>query len=261
MKRCFIAGLVGIIGAYALADGYHPHKRAEDPQFTLLETKSGETIQRMSVSLGGDTIPVGEYDASNRTGVIAESICVHRLEGAIPLLHVEWLDYMQGMGAYQSCYFLIVPVASPTNVLARGIVPISGHWGADTGGGGDYSVIRTSNTLAIVRSEIVQDTARSAKPLYHFVEEKGWEHFASTVQTTLTRTYAIETDGLHSLQTELRYVAQRGDTLEAVCAGFKVNAGWVRNPDDIAQPGRSILVVLPEQDAERLYPTVDRRAP
>jgi hypothetical protein len=257
MKPLFIVSLLITLAAESLADGYVPCQRDRDPHFVLHQKTLGVRSE-ISISIDNPpSIPIGACDASNRSGVVTESICVHRLGGTLPLLHIEWLDYPQGMGAYANCYFLISPASDPTNILLRGIVPLHGRWGAGTGVGGDYSVSCSSNTLTVAKTQIVQDVAAKAKPLYHPAGD-GRNLFASLVQTTVTRTYSIAAGRLQALRTELRYVAQEGDRIETVCSGLKVKAHWFQNAEDVAHPGRSILIVLPEEDAEKLYPTLDR---
>jgi hypothetical protein len=255
-----------------LADGYSPERREGDEPFTLAVQRTGTNVSSVTVVLSSGTqVRLGELKCDpelkwqQESGIDTNTVQVHNLNASVPLLHIEWLDLMQGAGCYENCYYLIVPKHNPTKILARGAIPLHGRWGYGTGVGGTYQVTCVSNVLTIEEETCFSDRNPVPKPLYHEeVQENGESQktFATCIVTKVCRTYAVHGKvSLRRMGTVLGYHVQKGDTLDDICEGLGVERRWIANPEDIGVAEATIRISIPAAEAEVRYPTVNNRDP
>ncbi len=202
---------------------------------------------------------VGAEIAGGAEGVVPESIHVSRLKGTPDLLYCQWNDYLQGMGCYQSGYYLLCTADNPETTLIRGTVPISGRWGWATGISGGFSMRYRDSVLRIRVTTSYNDASREPKPLYRLVARKDRSPafaFACSITTTVTRVFAVVDGKVELKSTLLEYQVQDGDTIDAICEGLQVKREWVQSPQLLGMQVSTIPIVIPTDAALKRYPTI-----
>lgn len=247
------------------ADCYVPAPDGLPEEFTPMKQDLGGGKEMIFAKLkNGAMIRIGQRNvgaeiAGGAEGVVPESIHVSRLRGTPDLLYCQWNDYLQGMGCYQSAYYLFCTADNPETTLVRGSVPISGHWGCATGISGGFSMRYRDSVLRIRVTTTYNDTSPKPKPLYRLVPREQRSpvfSFARSTTQTVTRVFAVRDGKVELRSTLLEYQVQDGDTLDAICDGLQVKREWVQNPELLEMQVSTIPIVIPVDAALKRYPTI-----
>ncbi|MDA3834509.1 MAG: hypothetical protein PF495_14075 [Spirochaetales bacterium] len=270
-KTALLIVFGGLLAANPCFGDPHVLERKPDTQpFVLLKEgdENGEESFRITLEDNATVLIGSRYQTSvggtpAKMGVNPETIQVFKLAGMPDLLHIQWNDYMQGNGCFQSLFYEIHLASDPSVLLLKDHICTHGNGGCGTGVSGSYSMQYEGSNLCVRVERGYRNHAYEQKPLYHrvIIKERQPDVFLCTINTTLTRVFSMDHGELELKSTLLEYTAQDGDSLDEICKGLRVEPEWICNVRFFDKKASTVQIELPNAVSAERYPLVDTGEP